>query len=118
MRRWLNAKEIIRVAAAYFEVPQEELLGRKRWPESVRRRNAVILTCRALGMSLPEIGKIFKRHHTTILHAVTVGAQDPAVVEASKNLHQLLTVEREEGAEYHADLFGCSVESSNLRWRQ
>lgn len=46
------------------------LMGRSREPRIVQPRQVAMALCRELpGASLPRIGRIFRRDHTTVLHA-------------------------------------------------
>lgn len=44
------------------------LLGRGRWASIVKVRTTIARELRAAGYSLPEIGRVLNRHHTSIMN--------------------------------------------------
>ena len=61
---------IAEVADEHFVTP-DSLLGRERFPEVVRARFHAWHRIRAeFGHSLPHIGQVFGRDHSTILHGI------------------------------------------------
>lgn len=66
-------RRIVRVREACVEggVDIHELMtGRGRDPKVVRVRQRLFHEFREEGMSLPEIGRFFKRDHTTVLYGI------------------------------------------------
>jgi hypothetical protein len=67
-----NAKFILRLVALRHGINVEAISGRSRFRSIVAARHEAIglvyTHCRRL--SLPEIGRLFNRDHTTILHAI------------------------------------------------
>jgi len=62
-------------AAVYkkFDIPKEELVGKKRTKEIAKVRHiAVYLIHEITEMSYPNIGKIFERDHTTVMASLEV----------------------------------------------
>lgn len=47
-----------------------EMLGPCRQPRYVGARNRAIFRASELGLSTTQIGRLFNRHHTTVLHAL------------------------------------------------
>lgn len=87
------ARDVLRSAAVVFNVPLEELVGRRRDFATSRPRN---LTCRAIRtlcphVSYPEIGRMLgDRDHTTIVKNVARTEElletVPALAEAYERL--------------------------------
>lgn len=64
-----NARDVLRVTARTGGVSVERLLGRNTTPSMVRLRVAAAVIMRTrLGMSLPEIGVVLDRDHSTVVH--------------------------------------------------
>lgn len=65
-------RDIIARTAAEFNVPIEAILGNSRAYHVVEARHMAMWRARKerLDMSLPQLGEIFRRDHTTIIHAV------------------------------------------------
>ncbi len=62
---------IMQAVANYYCIPVEQITSNKRSKDTVQPRQVSMYLVRdMLGYSLPEIGKIFSRDHTTVLHAV------------------------------------------------
>lgn len=62
-------------------VSQRDILGTSRVRPIAKARQAAMALCREQGFSLPQIGQVFRRDHTTILHACRVMA--PALERAA-----------------------------------
>jgi chromosomal replication initiation ATPase DnaA len=67
-----QVKRVIEAVCAKHEVPYHEVMGRKRFAEIVAARHeAIVAVAEAFPwMSLPKLGRIFGRDHTSILHAM------------------------------------------------
>jgi isopropylmalate/homocitrate/citramalate synthase len=66
----ISVREIIAVAAEYFGVTEDDILGRtQKNPVLLARHVAIYLAKSLPAMRLVEIGYVFRRDHTTILHA-------------------------------------------------
>jgi len=66
-----TAKDIIAQTADRYGTKPSVILGRNSARvASVPRQAAMAAVQRDLGYSLPRIGRIFKRHHTTVLHGI------------------------------------------------
>ncbi len=62
---------IMQAVANYYCIPVEQITSNKRSKDTVQPRQVSMYLVRdMLGYSLPEIGKIFSRDHSTVLHAV------------------------------------------------
>jgi len=81
--------------AEVFCIPLALLMARVRRPEvAVPRQIAMYLAYSETSRSLPELGVLFERDHTTVLHALkAVGARikrDPGFAELVRNVSVLL----------------------------
>ena len=76
-----SADGLFRAAALDIGVPMAELRGRRRDPRTVRARDLVCARLRAAGLSLPTIGRLVNRDHSTVLYALRKMA-DPAATRA------------------------------------
>ena len=65
----LIADVIARVATEHGYSPAD-ILGRDRHAHVVKARHSAMLEARRLGFSYPELGRAFKRDHTTVMHAI------------------------------------------------
>lgn len=62
---------IMQAVANYYCIPVEQITSNKRSKDTVQPRQVSMYLVRdMLGYSLPEIGKVFSRDHTTVLHAI------------------------------------------------
>ena len=62
---------MMQAVANYYCIPVEQITSNKRSKDTVQPRQVSMYLVRdMLGYSLPEIGKIFSRDHSTVLHAV------------------------------------------------
>lgn len=59
----------IEQVAATHGVHTADLMGRSKSRSVARARQEAMVRVRALGYSLPEVGRIFGRDHTTVVHA-------------------------------------------------
>lgn len=62
-------------AAFSHGVKPDDIMGRSRKWKVVGARREMMCRYRAAGYSLPQIGAVFDRHHTTVLCAVRAGAR-------------------------------------------
>ena len=67
---WRFAEEITQGVAERHGVPVEFILGRGRGKFVVRARHEAMALCYEFGYSTIDLGRYFKRDHTTILHAI------------------------------------------------
>lgn len=71
MFRRPSAQAILRAVAASFDVAPADILAMRRTSRVVTARQAAMhLVRRLTHLSLPQIGTLFDRDHTTVLHAV------------------------------------------------
>lgn len=62
---------IMQAVANFYCIPVEQITSNKRSKDTVQPRQvSMYLVRNLLGYSLPEIGKIFSRDHSTVLHAI------------------------------------------------
>lgn len=62
---------ILKEVSKYYCIPMEKLMGNSRAKEMVLPRQVAMYLVRDLtSFSLPEIGKVFSRDHTTVLHSI------------------------------------------------
>jgi hypothetical protein len=67
----VGAARIIAVVAAQFDVDPAALTGAGQERRVSVPRHVAMYLCRAqLGLSFPEIGRLFDRDHSTVMHAV------------------------------------------------
>lgn len=67
----VHAIEIQTAVAMHYGVTVPDLRGRSRVIRVARPRQVAMVLCRDLSpLSLPQIGRLFNRDHTTVLHAV------------------------------------------------
>ncbi len=65
--------DILHAVAAETKLDVADLIGPCREPWLVGPRHEAMRRARATGASLPEIGRAFRRNHTTVLHAIRKG---------------------------------------------
>lgn len=61
---------LIRIVAARAGITEADILGPSRLRKFSNPRQFVMYLAHKRGMSLPQIGRIMGRHHTTVLHGV------------------------------------------------
>ncbi len=61
---------ILKTVSNFYSMPVDQILANKRSKDTVRpRQMAMYLVRKLTNYSLPEIGKVFGRDHTTVMHA-------------------------------------------------
>ena len=61
---------ILQTVSNFYSMPVDQILANKRSKDTVRpRQMAMYLVRKLTNYSLPEIGKVFCRDHTTVMHA-------------------------------------------------
>ena len=70
MRRFRTLDAIALACSEALGVPLDDLIGPSRKSEICRARFIAMKRCYLAGYSLPEIGRYFNRHHTTVLHGI------------------------------------------------
>ncbi|MCF3934332.1 hypothetical protein L1787_13025 [Acuticoccus sp. M5D2P5] len=64
-------RHAVRFAAEHFAVPVNDLLSRRRARTITRPRQiAMLVVHERTSLSLPQIGRLFDRDHTTVLHGI------------------------------------------------
>ena len=73
LNRIAALKKYIDVAAQKHGVEREDILSEIRWRPAVKARQDVMYYGnRVLKLSLPRVGAVLNRDHTTVLHGVRV----------------------------------------------
>lgn len=86
-----SLEEIVALASRSYSVSLEELRGRSRRRRVVRPRQIAMYLCRLYtDASLKEIGQLFRRDPTTVLHAIE--SVEKRVVEQPQLRYQLETL--------------------------
>ncbi len=63
--------KILQAVANYYSIPVEQIVGNRRSKDTVQPRQVSMYLVREMtNYSLPEIGKVFSRDHSTVLHAI------------------------------------------------
>lgn len=93
--RVLQVEDILKLVGEVYGLKPEELLSRSRQKRVVKARNLAIYLCRQyLQKSLPELGRAFRRSHSTVLHALEGVERDrktlPALAQELAYLEQRL----------------------------
>lgn len=63
----ISIRDMIRQASDQTGIPMDELMGPSHRAELCRIRELIYAAARRQGYSLPQIGRVFRRDHTTIL---------------------------------------------------
>lgn len=79
---------LVGTAAALFRVPVEDLLSHRRGQRAVDARHCVALCLRYRGLSLPKIGRVLDRDHTTIRYAIGRVEDDPILWALAMSVHR------------------------------
>ncbi len=75
--RHVTAADIIRFVAHHYGVKVADLKGRdNRRSVAFPRQVAIYLIREILGLSYPEIGKLFAKHHSTVMYSVETIAEE------------------------------------------
>ena len=93
--RQITIKNIQEATSEYYNIQKKDLLSACRNRSVVRPRQLAMLLSKELtDHSLPEIGKAFRKDHTTVLHACRTIKQkkekDPDIKQAYKALLRIL----------------------------
>jgi len=75
----LRVGDIVAASARAFGMSQLAVVGEGRHREAVRARRVVCVLAREAGWSLPHIGRVLRRDHTTVLHHLRWAARERAV---------------------------------------
>jgi chromosomal replication initiator protein len=65
-------REIIDIVSYEVGVSRDDILGDRRFRVITRARQYAMWKCRKQGYSLPQIGHVFGRDHTTVAHGCRV----------------------------------------------
>ncbi|MBQ7456236.1 MAG: hypothetical protein IJS54_01290 [Desulfovibrio sp.] len=94
--RILDSREIMEVVAQKMHVTIAEILGKQRKTHLVLARQIAMYLCRAkLGLSYPELGKVFgDKDHSTVIYAIkkieALLANDPSMHTLVDELDRML----------------------------
>lgn len=97
--RPINSTAIMKTTAYYFDVSVEDLTGPRRYPHVTYARHIAMHLCRELvGLSYPQIGRLFGgRDHSTVMAAKwslqEKASHDPKVNEHIADVEFLLVPE-------------------------
>lgn len=82
-------EEILARVAGHLGIEPEDILGKSRKPELVLARQLSMYMCRRrLGLSYPELGKLFGgKDHSTAIHAVK---KIQSLADTDRNMHKLV----------------------------
>lgn len=65
----ITAQDVITHVSLAFDIPAKDILGDRRLRQFARPRQAAYRLVRDFaGKTYPEIGRVFRRDHTTVLH--------------------------------------------------
>lgn len=78
-------ERIVAITAGYYGISKAEIYGRSRATNIVTARHMAYLLAYNSGMSFTEIGKRFKRDHTTIMHGVDRMSRRVVVYKAPRD---------------------------------
>lgn len=78
--------ELIQAAADLYGTTAEEVRVGSNERSAVRARMIACWMLREIGKSFPEIGRLFGRDHTSVMHACKVIAADPARLALARRL--------------------------------
>lgn len=68
--RTISAQRILAATAEHFGLTVDDLRSPRRDAEVTQPRQIAMYLCRELtGLTLPKIGDLFNRHHSTVIHA-------------------------------------------------
>jgi hypothetical protein len=74
----MTARQIQMEVCALRGVSRDKLINGGNQPKLVAARGEAMARCRdELGMSYPQIGRLFGRHHTTVIHAIAKYRGEP-----------------------------------------
>jgi chromosomal replication initiator protein len=91
-----SANHVQTIVAGQFDLTHAQLLGPRRLPRFVLARHIAMLLCLEMlpGASLPQVGRWFRRDHTTVLHARDVIcrkiAADPKFAKKVEELRRII----------------------------
>ena len=67
--RTISAQRILAATAEHFSLTVDDLRSPRRDAEVTQPRQIAMYLCRTTGLTLPKIGDLFNRHHSTVIHA-------------------------------------------------
>lgn len=97
--RWNRKDVVLKVVSEFFGMPVSEITSRKQNAAVVFPRNLAmyLLYCEE-GFSYPEVGRVFLKHHTTVLHSLEKISAVRHVDEAVEKIIQELRARLAEAA--------------------
>ena len=91
-------RQAVRHAALMYDVPPDEIHSPSRHRDVNTARMVAMTVVRLAGHSLPTVGQLFGRDHTTVLHAVRRTNADPRMKAAVNVIAARMGIEIEEVA--------------------
>ena len=91
----IKVADIVRIVSAVCDVHRELLTSEKRQPKYVRARFMIYwLVRKFIGASLPQIGRILRRDHSSVLHGIKCvegnrAKYEPELSKAEKKLNDI-----------------------------
>ena len=86
----LSVPEIQKIVGDYYRVGLAEMLGRSRQKRLVRARQMALYFCRLYTQkTMVDLGKLFKRSHTSVVHALQTLDRDRRNLRLAQELQLL-----------------------------
>ncbi len=89
-------ENIVGIVAKEFGVSTDDIFARTRVPQIALARQVAMYLLREMGLSSLDVGYLFERDHTTVLHACTqIGEQeksDTKLIRALENIRAELSI--------------------------
>jgi chromosomal replication initiator protein len=88
-----QVERLQRVVAGHFGIPVETMTGTRGSPEVAEKRQVAMYLAREVILcSYPDIGKCFKRDHSTVMHACNSVRQNPELASLATYLRERIAV--------------------------
>lgn len=89
----LQMERLQREVAGHFGIPIETMTGRRgQKPIAEKRQIAMYLAREVILCSYPDIGKCFKRDHSTVMHACQLVRETPELASLATYLRERIVV--------------------------
>lgn len=86
-----KTKQLIDIAADYYGLSANDLIGRRGSGRLPRQRQTVMLVARVhIGASYPDIGYCLHRDHSTVIHGCRAAQSDPSAQQDIKALRDAI----------------------------
>lgn len=83
--------QLAAAAAIHYDIPVDVMRSRCRDTEIVIARHTAYWLLRRCDRSLPEIGRMFGVHHTTVLHGANRVERNPEALRIARLIYKSLT---------------------------